>query len=225
MPYYGGRPGNGLIVLSRFPPIEERWQTFSCGLSRLRRGGSGQVDGGILLVRVQTPQGLVDVYDTRLIADEPAAKYKTLRMTQIFDLADMVKTYSADRPFLLMGDLGQEADHQLLTDLLGLKHPLLPSPPEVEQAHFPPEQLRPIPSRRIDALNDIAAAAERMIETFRRRLDAGSWIPIYGFMLTLRYERQINQLEMIVVRAETARIDSLGAAYAKNERPPRARRR
>src|SRR3989338_5492487 len=126
LPYYGGRMRNGLIVLSRFPIIEERWQAFSCPMSRLRRSGLRQIDSGILLVRMQTPQGPVDAYNTRFIADEGAVQYRTLRMTQIFELASMVETYSAGKPFLILGDLGQDSDRRLLGNLLGLHHSLLP---------------------------------------------------------------------------------------------------
>ncbi|OGR86634.1 MAG: hypothetical protein A3J74_10080 [Elusimicrobia bacterium RIFCSPHIGHO2_02_FULL_57_9] len=212
LPYYGGRMRNGLIVLSRFPIIEERWQAFSCPMSRLRRSGLRQIDSGILLVRMQTPQGPVDAYNTRFIADEGAVQYRTLRMTQIFELASMVETYSAGKPFLILGDLGQDSDRRLLGNLLGLHHSLLPGDADAQQASLPAEMFKPVALRRIEALGQIEEASARMIETFRRRLTKGSWFPIYGFMLTLRYERQINQLETIKIRAQTARIRTLASA-------------
>jgi endonuclease/exonuclease/phosphatase family metal-dependent hydrolase len=117
--------GTGLTILSRYPIIEKHQRPFTCRPSALRwMSGESVANKGILMVRVQTPQGPLDVYTAHLTAQYPEAKYRTLRWSQIYELSEMVMEFSAGRPFLIMGDLNtapEEPGYKLLIDLLGLE--------------------------------------------------------------------------------------------------------
>ena len=68
-------------------------------------------------------------------------------------------------------------------------------------------------ARRLAALVEVERAAGRMIARMHQRQSRRSWIPIYGFLLSLQYDRQIAHLSSLRFRAETARIHAEAAKY------------
>jgi sphingomyelin phosphodiesterase 2 len=119
--------GTGLAVLSRWPVLEQKQIWFTCRPSKLRSyDGEAIANKGALLVRLQTPSGPLDVYDTHLIAEYRIARYRTLRLTQVFELAEFIAENSTAAPFVLVGDLNASRDDEaygVLRDLLGLDDP------------------------------------------------------------------------------------------------------
>ncbi len=117
--------GTGLTILSRYPILEKHERPFTCRPSALRwMSGESVANKGVLMVRIETPKGPLDVYTAHLTAQYPQAKYTTLRWTQFYELSEMVEEFSAGRPFLIMGDLNTAPDepgYRLLVDLLGLE--------------------------------------------------------------------------------------------------------
>lgn len=119
--------GTGLAILSRWPIALKRQLWFTCRPSKLRvYDGEPLADKGALLARLKTPAGPLDVYDTHVIAQYKIARYRTLRLTQIFELSEFVLENSTATPFALAGDLNAARDDEaygILLDLLGLDDP------------------------------------------------------------------------------------------------------
>lgn len=252
--------GTGLATLSRFPIIEKQQLRFTCRPSALRLyQGESVANKGVLMTKVKTPQGELDVYNTHLISDYPDTPYRTLRLTQIFDLTEMVRELSAERPFVILGDLNTgpgDSEYEIMRDLLGLQdvcrkkkeelcrdpdrssridHILLPagrlkSSPlpvftEPIAGTTPPLRYsdhrgisaslgwellalrqKPEARYRLQALEDIEAAIDKMLETMARRRRARSWIPIYGFFMAARYDLQLRQLTSVRERVSSQRL-------------------
>lgn len=252
--------GTGLAVLSRWPVADAKQVHFTSRPGALRPlTGEGVARKGALLARIRTPKGALDVWDVHLIADYPGLRYYTLRLTQVFELAEAVAAESRRRPFVLMGDLNAARDkpeYRVLVDLLGLEdacvrdggdecepeeeggkpridHVLLPA-----SAH-PAARARlafaePIPGtnmrysdhdavaataqwsvlrlrmdydkrRRLEALALVESAIDRLIGELRERRARFSWVPVVGFAVERRCDRQLRQLEAVKVRVQTAR--------------------
>lgn len=250
--------GTGLATLSRFPFREKAQARFTSRPSAIRAAqGESVANKGVLLTRLATPWGPLDLYNTHLIANYPSGRYYTLRLTQLFELAEMVERHSADRPFLIVGDLNTapgEDEFQALLDLLGLEdacpscaptsnqrridHVLLPrgarrgwvkarlaftgEAPGLGlpwSDHYGVEadldrrvmklRLNPDPELRAEALARIDKAVGRMVELMLKRRARRAWLPLYGFGMTLRYDKQISQLLEIQARVQTARVQTL----------------
>lgn len=266
LPYYTryGRSismGTGLAILSRYPILEKHERPFTCRPSALRwLTGESIANKGVLMARVATPQGPLDVYTAHPVADYPDAKFRTLRFSQLYELAEMVTELSAGRPFLIMGDLNTfagEPGYQLLLDLLGLedacvkkgrdvcgitndaeharidhilvprgKDPIvaaktaftgtLPGTDVAYSDHLAVEgeleggilkrRLSPEPEKRAAALKTIRDRIDKMTDAMFARQQARAWLPVYGFLMSARYEHQRRQLSAISARAESDRI-------------------
>lgn len=266
LPYYTryGRSisiGTGLAILSRYPILEKHQRPFTCRPSALRwMSGESIANKGVLMARVETPKGPLDVYTAHPVAEYPGAKYRTLRFSQLYELAEMAAELSAGRPFVVMGDLNTspgDAGYQLLLDLLGLEdacvkkgkdvcgitneadkaridHVLVPrGAGEVVSAravfsgtlpgtdiaysdHLAIEsdvapgllkrRYSPDPHKREAALRTVRESIDKMTDAMFARQQARAWIPLYGFLMTARYEHQRGQLAAISARAESDRI-------------------
>lgn len=119
--------GSGLLTLSRWPILEQEALIFTCRPSALRAGqGESIAHKGALWTRIATPHGPLDVYNTHLISNYPNAMYTTVRLTQIFELAEFVLERSAGRPYAILADLNSapgERGYEALRALLGLADP------------------------------------------------------------------------------------------------------
>ena len=84
---------------------------------------------GFLFARIATPWGELDVYAAHTLADYRETKYRMLRMTELFELAEGVRELSAGRPFVILGDLNSghgDPEFDLFLSLLGLADPCAP---------------------------------------------------------------------------------------------------
>lgn len=159
---YGFR--SGLTILSRWPIIKSEGRAFSTVRPSLRHFFQGETipSKGFLFARVSTPWGELDVYDAHTLADYRETKYRLLRMTELFELAQSVSELSTGRPFLILGDLNSghgDRDFDVFLDLLGLHDPCAPAGPELCGD--------PAREKRIDHVllpGSIASKAERVLE-------------------------------------------------------------
>lgn len=123
---------SGLTILSRWPIIRKEERAFSTVRPSLRHFFQGETipSKGLLFARIATPWGEVDAYDAHTLADYRESKYRLLRMTELFELAEGVRAMSAGRPFVILGDLNSghgDPDFELFLDLLGLVDPCAPA--------------------------------------------------------------------------------------------------
>jgi endonuclease/exonuclease/phosphatase family metal-dependent hydrolase len=118
--------GSGLLVLSRFPIVEVRFERF-----RLR-GDPEQLDQGEYLsgkgfarLRLATPEGFISVVDTHLHArysTQASHQYRAHRIGQIVQLA--MGLADIEDPLLVMGDFNfgeDDPEHAILTGLTGMR--------------------------------------------------------------------------------------------------------
>lgn len=126
----------GLTILSRWPAVRAEERAFSAVRPSLRHllEGEAVAGKGFLFARVAAPGGELDVYAAHTLADYPEARYRLLRMTELFELAEGIRELSADRPFVVLGDLNSgrgDPEYGLFLDLLGLEDPCAPKGTEL----------------------------------------------------------------------------------------------
>lgn len=107
-----GLAGSGLMTCSRFPIIETAFQPF-----RLIPPPSAQYDfvsaKGIGLTRLQTPNGLLDVYNTHVSHQakiDAKDLYSAYRAAALYQIAQYVNAYSATQPVIMGGDFNTKPD-------------------------------------------------------------------------------------------------------------------
>jgi len=127
---------SGLTILSRWPIVASEGRAFSTVRPSLRHFFQGETipSKGFLFARVASPWGELDVYDAHTLADYTEIKYRLLRMTELFELAEGVLELSTGRPFVILGDLNSghgDRDFNVFLDLLGLHDPCAPAGPEL----------------------------------------------------------------------------------------------
>ena len=122
--------GSGMVTLSRYPIVDAFFVRFRLQgrFDRLMHGYyfCGK---GIGLARVETPDGILDVYNTHTIAQyvltEPADRYKAHRAAQCYEVARCIAWGSAaGNPALVMGDFNTRDDqfaYRVTTELAGLR--------------------------------------------------------------------------------------------------------
>lgn len=122
----------GLTILSRWPILASEERAFSTVRPSLRHLFQGETvpSKGFLFARVATPWGELDVYDAHTLADYRETKYRLLRLTELFELAEGVRELSKDHPFVILGDLNSghgDREYDLFLDMLGLSDPCAPA--------------------------------------------------------------------------------------------------
>lgn len=122
---------SGLTILSRWPVVRSEERAFSVVRPSLRHLFQGETvpAKGFLFARLAAPGGELDVYDAHTLADYDGTRYRLLRMTELFELAEGVRELSAGRPFVILGDLNSgrgDREYDLFLDLLGLFDPCAP---------------------------------------------------------------------------------------------------
>jgi endonuclease/exonuclease/phosphatase family metal-dependent hydrolase len=110
----------GLLTLSRYPIVETHQHVFApfpVGLETF------VCRKGILMTRLRTPGGPLDVYNTHFLDDDGGRQALKLHR-QILDLLGMISRLSAGVPAVLMGDLNLASDCVevgIIKDFLGLR--------------------------------------------------------------------------------------------------------
>lgn len=120
--------GSGLFLLSRYPIIAANFHRFSLGgmPEKISADGEYLSGKGIAFARIQSPFGLLDVYNTQLIAQyKPDEKdeYQAYRAVALFEAAQFINATSAGNPVIALGDFNIQPDqfeYQLLAGLAGL---------------------------------------------------------------------------------------------------------
>lgn len=124
--YYfaSGLVGSGLMILARHPIVDASFHRYRLS-SRPERilEGDFYAGKGIGLARLQTPSGLVDVYNTHVLAQyKPDAEdeYPAHRASNLYEAARFIDAGSTETPAILCGDLNVRPDqlgYRLITDL------------------------------------------------------------------------------------------------------------
>jgi len=123
---------SGLTILSRWPVLVKEERAFSAVRPSLRHPFKGETlpSKGFLFARLATPWGELDAYAAHNVADYKDVQYHLIRLTELFELSEGVLERSADRPFVILGDLNAghgDREYDLFLDLLGLDDLCAPS--------------------------------------------------------------------------------------------------
>lgn len=118
--FLSGMLGSGLLTLSRYPILDVNFYTFRMS-GKPERIWQGDFYGrkGIGVVRLNTPDGLLDVYNTHTHAQyqpELDNEYALFTDTNLYEAARFINIYSRDVPVILCGDLNTRPE-QLGYDL------------------------------------------------------------------------------------------------------------
>ncbi|MDQ7024771.1 MAG: endonuclease/exonuclease/phosphatase family protein [Anaerolineae bacterium] len=104
--------GSGLLTLSKYPIVDAAFHRFRMS-GKLFRKGDYYAGKGIGLVRIQMPDGLVDVYNCHTHAqyeahnDNEDAIYTN---TNLYEAVRFIHTNSGNNPAVLCGDLNTRPD-------------------------------------------------------------------------------------------------------------------
>jgi endonuclease/exonuclease/phosphatase family metal-dependent hydrolase len=253
-----GIAGNGLAILTRYSVVHTAGVVFPlkpAALAELRRGESIS-SKGVIMARLRTPAGELDVYNTHFTSDYPGLDHRLFRLAQAFEVYDMVRLNSQGRAFIVLGDLNcgpGDPEFDLILDLLGLEdtcaggpgrqpcgathdgdggrvdHVLVPAGSAVPvrsrialrsegpeplsdhsgvESEIPAARLRPArtAAARAAALGALEKRLRSELPAMRSELKARSWIPAWGFLHKLRYDRLLAGLEALAGRVETESI-------------------
>lgn len=125
--FKSGRAGSGLVILSRHPILDADFHKFRLG-GRIdtKFRGDYLVGKGIGFARIQTPTGLLDVFNTHPNAQydpDEHDEYKAHRAGQHYEVTQFVRHHSGNHPFIVMGDfnmLDHQVGYRLMTQYLSL---------------------------------------------------------------------------------------------------------
>ncbi len=152
-----GRPGGGLLLLSRLPIIRARFEIYRVrGLPERIWHGDYHGGKGFAEVDLPTPLGPVTVIDTHLHAqygDGYEADYRAHRMAQVVQLAARVREIRT--PLVVTGDFNfreDQAPYRTLRGLTGLRDAAaeLDRRAPTTTAENPYRREKKSPARRID---------------------------------------------------------------------------
>lgn len=125
--FRSGTLGSGLLMLSRYPITEALFRPYRLrSRPELLTQGDYYAFKGVAVLRLNTPYGLIDCYNTHAIAqyapdyqDELAAQ----RAGNMYELAQFVRDYSHSTPAIVTGDFNvnpHQLGYRLLLGLTGL---------------------------------------------------------------------------------------------------------
>jgi endonuclease/exonuclease/phosphatase family metal-dependent hydrolase len=119
-----GTYGSGLFLMSRFPIEETGFLPFSLnGRPQDLLRPDYYAGKGVSRTRLRTPMGAVDVYNTHLIAqylEIGGDVYHAHRVLQAYELAQYIRSHSADAPAILTCDLNSTPASLVYRICLGL---------------------------------------------------------------------------------------------------------
>jgi len=119
--------GSGLLTLSRYPIIDTDFYRYRLGGTVETIWHGDYIAGkGVGLTRIQTPAGVVDVYNTHAIAQyHPDAMdtYRAHRAAQLYEATRYIGAETTTNPLIFCGDFNVRPDHlgyMVVRTLLGL---------------------------------------------------------------------------------------------------------
>lgn len=125
--FRSGVIGSGVMTLSRFPILEAHFQAYRLSSRpEYHTQGDYYAGKGMGLVRLQTPYGDLDVYNTHAIA-QYAPDYQDdlagLRASNMYEAANFIQHFSHHNPAIVLGDFNvnpHQLGYQLLCTLANL---------------------------------------------------------------------------------------------------------
>jgi len=122
--FLSGMIGSGLLTLSRYPIRDVNFYTFRMS-GKPERIWQGDYYGrkGIGVLRLDTPYGLLDVYNTHTHAQyqpELDNEYALFTDTNLYEAARFINIYSRDVPVILCGDLNtrpEQLGYELVVEI------------------------------------------------------------------------------------------------------------
>lgn len=201
--YYfsSGLLGSGLLTVSRYPITQTAFHRFTLGgkPEDIQRGDY-YVGKGIGLTRIQTPTGILDVYNIHPHAQyqhTPDNEYAVYTNSNLYEAAQFIHAHSPVNPVILAGDYNtqpHQTGYQLVTTLaqiLDVYHYLHPdSPgltfaPENPYVQSPPQRLDYVMVKSGTKLGfDLLNADVVMTELLHQR-EAKTYSDHYGVLAEL----------------------------------------
>ncbi len=112
--FSSGLIGSGLMIISRYPIVDAGFYRFRLtGRPERILEADFYAGKGIGFVRLQTPAGVLDVFDTHALAQytaEAADDYTAHRATNLYEMARFIQARSGSNPALFCGDLNNRPD-------------------------------------------------------------------------------------------------------------------
>ena len=216
-----------LEFLARWPLDHKEQKVFTVRPSARRVAqGEWRANKGVLCTaQLRTPAGPLDVYDTHTVADYPDAKYKTIRMTQLFELAKEIELRSDGRPFVLLGDFNvgpSKGGYALVQDLLDLEDPCVDcrrrslGPPWTTAAAWTRSSCRGAARRSVKARRAMDGQREGLVLSDHAAVEATVDLRLMKLKPRRGRARRVAALKTL----ETA-LDNMSAGMVARQRPPR----
>lgn len=125
--YKSGKLGSGLVILSRYPILEADFHKFRLG-GRMDTQFRGDyfVGKGIGFARIETPSGIIDVFNTHPNAQydpDEHDEYKAHRAGQHYEVTQFIRHHSRHYPIIAVGDynmLDHQVGYRLMTQYLNM---------------------------------------------------------------------------------------------------------
>jgi sphingomyelin phosphodiesterase 2 len=122
-----GAVGSGMAIFSRYPIIDADFYRYRLGgTAETIWHGDYLAGKGVGLVRIETPAGVVDVYNTHAIAqyhpDEVDA-YRAHRAAQLYEATRYINAETTRNPIIFCGDFNVRSTHlgyEVIKTLLGV---------------------------------------------------------------------------------------------------------
>ncbi len=106
--------GSGLLTMSKYPIVDAMFQSFRMrGKPEDIMRGDYYAGKGIGLTRINTPDGVIDVYNCHTHAQydpDNNNEYAAYTETNLYDAARFIDSYSGASPVILGGDLNTRPD-------------------------------------------------------------------------------------------------------------------
>jgi len=119
-----GLVGSGLLTMSKFPIVDGAFHAFSMrGKPEDIRRGDYYAQKGIALTRIETPAGMVDVYNSHTHAQydpDNDNDYAVYTETNLYEAARFIEAQSGAGAVILCGDLNtrpDQAGYNIITTL------------------------------------------------------------------------------------------------------------
>jgi len=110
--FESGRSGSGLLTLSRYPIIDLGFYPFRSKGYPDKWEGDFYAGKGVGVVRLDTPNGIVDVYNAhtqaQYIHDDTLDPYVATRTAALYEISRVMMRYSGDTPLIAMGDFNNK---------------------------------------------------------------------------------------------------------------------